>query len=243
MSLNKQSGNMYGFVTHTHTHLAGRCPHGCQYCSIRDLSNHRPVMDTKYSGPLRLIEKEFDVKYGSGKTIFMENCNDLFADDVPVGFIERILGHADEWPGNTYLLQTKNPLRCRHVAQHTVFRHTNVILGCTIETTDDARSVAVSPGAPPVSSRAYHMARLSEQGYRTFVTVEPIMDLDVAKMVLWIAAISPEFVAIGADSKRHHLEEPGVEKVELLISELESIGVDVRVKSNLARLRATGDQR
>jgi hypothetical protein len=62
-------------------------------------------------------------------------------------------------------------------------------------------------------------------------------------MVLWIAAISPEFVAIGADSKRHHLEEPGVEKVELLISELESIGVDVRVKSNLARLRATGDQR
>ena len=31
----------------------------------------------KYKGPLRLIEKELAVNYGTGKTIFIEHCNDL----------------------------------------------------------------------------------------------------------------------------------------------------------------------
>ncbi len=65
----------------------------------------------KYRGEIRLVESEFDTNYGSGKTIFVENCNDLFAVGVPSEFVERVLGHCRAWPENTYVFQTKNPGR------------------------------------------------------------------------------------------------------------------------------------
>lgn len=35
MALTKSKGNMYPWVTHTHTHLRGECPHGCRYCYVQ----------------------------------------------------------------------------------------------------------------------------------------------------------------------------------------------------------------
>ena len=32
MAMNKQKGNMYGFVTHTWNAIKGRCSHNCSYC-------------------------------------------------------------------------------------------------------------------------------------------------------------------------------------------------------------------
>ena len=33
--LNKQKGNMYGFVTHTWNVIKGKCPHDCEYCYMK----------------------------------------------------------------------------------------------------------------------------------------------------------------------------------------------------------------
>jgi len=79
MSLKKSNGNMYPWVTHTHSHLGGECPHACTYCYVDNPRFGRPA---KYTGPIRLLEDEFKVNYGTGRTIFVENCNDLFAAAV-----------------------------------------------------------------------------------------------------------------------------------------------------------------
>jgi len=76
MPLQKSKGNMYPWVSNCHSHLGGECEHHCVYCYVEHSKFGRPE---KYKGILRLIEEEFSVKYGSGKTIFMEHCNDLFA--------------------------------------------------------------------------------------------------------------------------------------------------------------------
>jgi len=106
MPLTKSKGNMYPWVTHTHCHLGGECPHKCVYCYVDNPRFGRPE---KYQGELRLIEAEFAVKYGSGKTIFIENCNDLFAEGVSDEYIRRVLAHCRTWPDNTYVFRPRTP--------------------------------------------------------------------------------------------------------------------------------------
>ena len=228
MPLNKCKGQMYSWISHTHTHLAGKCPHGCSYCAIQAMAKRFPAMKDKYSGPLRLIEDEFNVKYGTGKTIFIENCNDLFAEEVPGDLVLRILTHCSLWPENTYVFQTKNPGR---YSKFIDFLPANRILGCTIETN---RPIPEISRAPSPVSRAYHMNRL--RGERRFVTIEPVMDFDVNVLAGWIADINPEFLNLGADSKGHGLTEPTVEKVHALVDKLKEYGIELREKHNLERL-------
>lgn len=228
MPLNKCKGEMYDWITHTHTHLAGKCPHECSYCSVQDMANHYPVLKEKYSGRLRLIEKEFAVNYGAGKTIFVENCNDLFAAEVPDDFISKIISHCNRYPRNTYIFQTKNPDRFSswlHVMPP------NHMLGCTIETNYTLRRISRAPN--PIE-RFEAMASLEG---RKFITIEPILLFSVDILFEWICRINPEFVHIGADSKNHRLPEPIIEQIMELEWRISLAGIDVKEKRNLARLR------
>jgi len=215
---------MYPWVTHTHTHLGGECPHKCVYCYVENPKWGRPA---RYQGPLRLIEKEFRVDYGSGKTIFIENCNDLFAEDVPQLFIQRIISHCDQYPHNTYVFQTKNPDRYLDYAAVPK----NYILGCTIETNRDNPTISKAP-APSARMRA--MTKVSG---RKFVTIEPVLDFDVDILAAWIDRIRPEFLNLGADSKGHGLPEPTVSKIHALVDKLQEYGIELREKHNLKRLK------
>ena len=223
MGINKSKGNMYPWVSHTHSHLGGECPHKCTYCYV---DSFRPRVP-KYQGELRLIEKELEVNYGKGKTIFIEHCNDLFAEDVPTKWIQQIIDHCHEFPDNMYVFQTKNPDRYRHYCFPEKY-----ILGVTIETNREIRTIGNAP-QPPI-----RLADMLEQLMKTkFITIEPILDFDVDMLVFWIESINPDFVNIGADSKRHGLEEPTMEKVQQLIDKLNDYGIEIREKSNLERLR------
>lgn len=230
MPLKKSSGQMYPWVTHTHSHLAGACPHACSYCYVRAMAARFPSMKTRYSGPIRLIEKEFEVDYGEGRTIFVEHMNDLFAKRVPRKFINLIIAHCLEFPRNEYVFQTKNPER-----YFTTALPSKSTLGCTIETN---RSIPVSAAQPPLS-RAIDMASVRRGGRRTFITIEPILDFDLDEFRSWLRQIKPNFINIGADSKNRGLPEPPIEKVEELIAALKSAGIEVREKRNLERLRHT----
>ena len=53
MPLNKQSGNMYSWVTHTWNVVKGKCPHGCIYCYMKRFPQR----------PLRFDEKELKETY------------------------------------------------------------------------------------------------------------------------------------------------------------------------------------
>jgi protein gp37 len=228
MPLNKSTGNMYDFVSHTHTHLGGACPHACTYCSVDALKRY-PECAAKYSGPLRLIEKELEIRYGSGKEIFVENLNDLWAESVPADYIRRVLKHCREWPENLYIFQSKNP------ARYSAFMADMppiITLGCTIETNRETPDISKAP--PPIE-RARAIAQLPGD-IKTFVTIEPILAFDLAAFLAMLVEIRPSFVNVGADSKGHHLPEPSARDVRDLIAGLLAEGIEVRGKHNLDRI-------
>jgi len=73
------------------------------------------------------------------------------------------------------------------------------------------------------------------------ITIEPICDFDVIPVLQVIDKIKPEFVNIGADSKGNNLPEPSWEKVIELIEGIKELGIEVREKSNLDRLKGRND--
>ena len=228
MPLNKQSGNMYPWVTHTLTILNGACPHECRYCYVNDLKRY-PVLAEKYSGPPRLVESDFELNLGSGNTIFVCSTHDLFADAIPDEFIGAVLGLLFDFPDNTYLLQTKNPARFSDWSFPP-----NTVLGTTVESDIDYNISR----APSPMSRLAAMKRigLDRPSIPLMLSIEPIMDFTPTILIPRIKEIMPKFVSIGADSKGHNLPEPSsTEKVEYLIDELGAF-TEVKLKANLARL-------
>jgi DNA repair photolyase len=224
--LKESKGNMYPWVTHTHTHLGGQCPHKCSYCYVDNPRWGRPE---RYQGKLRLIEPEFNVRYGTGRTIFVENCNDLFAWEVPSSFIERIINHCQQFPDNVYVFQTKNPDRFFDF-EYLV----KAVFGTTIESNRDYPKVTTT--APPVLQRYEAMKKIPKT-FKRFVTIEPVLDFDVDVLAGWIRDIRPDFLNLGADSKGHDLPEPTVEKIMKLVEKLKGYGIELREKHNLQRLK------
>jgi DNA repair photolyase len=190
-----------------------------------------PAVREKYSGVPRLIEKEFDVNYGTGRIIFIEHCNDMWAEEIPGGWIRRILYHCQLYPENTYIFQTKNPERYNKWLD---IMPPNKMLGCTVETIDEVVARRVSK-APSPKDRLTVMDRLSLRE-KTFITIEPILYGNMDELALWINGVCPEFVNIGADSKGTGLEEPTAEEVTYLIERIKKAGIEIRQKHNLERL-------
>jgi len=226
MPLKRSVGNMYPWVTHTHCHLGGECQHHCVYCYVDSPRWGRPK---RYQGEIRLIDGEFNVDYGTGRTIFLEHMNDIFGPDVRDDMVHSIITHARKYPGNTYVFQSKNP---RRFLNPDFLWPDGSIFGTTIESNRGYDTVS---DAPDPSERFNAIRDLKG---RKFITIEPVLDFDVEVLAAWIGAVKPEFLNLGADSKAHDLPEPTVEKIEALVVELEKYGVELREKHNLARLRA-----
>lgn len=222
MPLNNQQGQMYPWVDFTKNYIRGECKHKCIYCYVPKTRAAR-----FYKGEPQLIEKELTENMGSDKTIFIGSMTDMFGEWIPAEWIERILEHCRKYPYNTYLFQSKNPIRflefLNHFPMHTIF-------GTTIESNRYTPEISK---APHPSLRMTAMCKLDNK-YDKMVSIEPVMWFDVDSMLDWIYAINPKFVSIGADSKGHHLPEPSAEKVQRLIAGLGDI--EVKLKSNLRRL-------
>lgn len=226
---NKDGSNMYPWISHMHSHLGGECSHKCKYCYVDNPIGGR---NPKFTGPIRLLEEEFRVDYGSGKTIFIEHQNDLFAKDVPDAFINRIIAHCLMFPDNTYMYQTKNPFRMVEWAK---FLPANSILGTTIETNRMLVSAGISEAPDPY--QRYKGMLDVPVGFKRFVTIEPVLDFDVDTLAEWVGHIKPDFINLGADSKGHGLPEPTVEKIMAFVEELKKYGIELREKHNLQRLK------
>lgn len=230
MPLTKSKGNMYPWVTHTHTHLAGECPHRCAYCYVQAIAKR--FGHDRYTGPLRLgADAEFNVRYGEGRVIFVEHCQDLWANSVPDVWVSEVLRHCNGYPRNEYVFQTKNPAKYR---RWLAAMPPNRILGCTIETDNDLIALAASPGAPPPTERINALATL--KGERLFITIEPVLQCDPIVLGTAVAGLHPEFVNVGADSKGNGLEEPSADNLCKLLETLNAAGVQIREKRNLGRL-------
>jgi DNA repair photolyase len=222
-----KEGNMYKWVSGTKNPLAGRCLHGCSYCSTNSLMRY-PVIAEKYSGEIRLDQKVLSSNPGKDKTWFIVGQNDLFANGVNSEFIHEIL----EWcrkHDNTYLFQTKNPER--FIAFADLFPK-NTILCTTIETN---RRYPQMGNAPDPLDRAIAMNQMANEGFKIFLTCEPIMDFDLDDMVYLIETCLPTQVNVGADSKNNHLPEPTKINLLALIDRIQKF-TTIANKSNLERL-------
>ena len=213
--LNKQKGNMYGFVTHTWNVIKGKCVHDCSYCYMKRF----PQKDLWFD------ESELKTDLGKGNFIFIGSSTDMFAENVPSIWINKILEHCNKYPENTYLFQSKNPDNFFN------FEFPDkTILGTTMETNWNL----VGCKAPSPRDRAEAMAQLED--YEKMITIEPIVDFDTDYFIDLIKMAKPKWVNIGADSNsKLTLKEPSKEKVLKLIDELKKF-TEVRNKENLKRL-------
>lgn len=214
MVLNKQKGNMYGFVTHTWNPIKGECSHDCVYCYMK-------VWKQK---PIRLVESELKDDLGSGNFIFVGSSTDMFAEEVSREWIAKVLKYCNKFK-NKYLFQTKNPL---NLWSFLTIIPKDSIVATTIET----NRAGFNYNAPSVTER---QEMIINNSFKVMITIEPIMDFDLEPFIKMIKEIKPFQVAIGADSKNHKLPEPSKEKVEALIKELEKF-TKVIQKDNLKRL-------
>jgi len=237
MPLNKQRGNMYGWVSHTWNPLAGACPHSCHYCSTDSLTARSRTLKQKYSGEPRIVKSELRVGHGSGNTIFVCNMSDLFAEAVATEIILQVLERCRSFTDNTYLFQSKNPARFLEFERE--IYPEKVIFCTTIETNIKHDGLSC---APIPRHRADAMIQVKERfpWAKTSVTVEPILDFWEYQFADMLKEIAPDFLSIGADSKRHGLDEPAWEKVIRLIDTLERAKLKVERKSNLERLIKQG---
>lgn len=217
MALNKSRGNMYPDVTHTFNTVKGKCPHGCAYCYMKRFGKQPD---------LHFDEKELKTDLGEGNFIFVGSSCDMWAGDIPVQWIHDTLGHCKKFD-NKYMFQSKNPRRMYYLRS---FMPPRIALGTTIETN---RSYPEMGNAPRVLDRAWDLFKSETQD---FITIEPIMDFDLKKLVSVINVVQPAWVNIGADSQGHNLPEPSWEKVQELIAELKQF-TEVKEKRNLGRLK------
>jgi DNA repair photolyase len=173
-----------------------------------------------------MVDRELKTDLGKGNFIFVGSMIDLWAREIPVAWVERVLARLACYPGNQYLLQTKNPEQFSRISWSTK----NVIFAVTIESN---RLQPIVCEAPSPDQRWWAFADLKQ--HRKMVSVEPVMDFDVDTFCAWIKDIQPEFVSIGADSKGHCLPEPSAAKLREFITELEKF-TKVIQKPNLGRL-------
>ncbi len=222
--LNKSKGNMYGFVTHTWNAVKGRCPHACDYCFMKRFGKQ---------AELHFDETELRTdlyKYGENQFIFVGSSCDMWADEIVTDWILDTIYHCRQYPKNKYLLQSKNPARILNL---TGFIPHNFVIATTIETN---RAYPEMGKAPPIGERIHALKRIKGLGFKTMITIEPIMDFDFMDLVNWIYEARPDQVNIGADSQGHSLPEPNPVMVEKLIERLSSF-TEVTQKPNLRRIK------
>lgn len=217
MSLNISKGNMYEFVTHTWNSIKGKCYHDCSYCYVKRWGKLNPV---------RLDEKEFKTDLGTGNFIFVGSSCDMFSENIPDEWINKTLEHCKNFE-NRYLFQTKNPKRILNL------KLPKSVICTTIES--DLFYSEIMANSPKPYERAKYMKIISDCGFETFVTIEPIMDFSLDNLIKLIKQCSPKQVNIGADSGRNNLPEPSKAKVLELVSELQKF-TTIHKKSNLQRL-------
>lgn len=219
--------NMYDWIDNTRNFIGGECPHKCSYCYVKSMNY--PAVKARYSGKIKLFEDEFkkSLKSKSGKPIFIGSCFDMWADEIPKEWIYRVIDYCKKFDDNKYVFQTKNPKRYSPISILS-----NPIIGTTVESNRNYYAISNTPN---IENRITPMCFLSMSYHETFVTIEPILEFDIEKLVELIEPIEPTFVNIGADSKCHNLPEPSWDKVQALIAELKKF-TEVRCKSNLERL-------
>jgi hypothetical protein len=211
------------------------CLHGCVYCEVsfqkqlkRWAKKHceQCYRFTPHTHPERLN------KIPSSKIVFV--CGDGDIAFCPTLYLQKIVEaiaeHNLRCPHKTYYFQSKNWDSARRVIpllEEYGIRNATILE--TLETNRDEGYTQISKAPSPTLR---HKTFLQLNYSRKVITVEPILDFDLNPFYEMIVEAEPEYVWLGYNSKPNliNLPEPSVKKVNQLIKQLESSGIQVRVK-------------
>ena len=209
------------------------CDHQCIYCYSPEIYNRFSKCDLcKAFVPHPHEERlEHPPNFKAGETWFVESMGDFAF--VPKAYKEWIIEILAAHPKTTFYLQSKNPERAFLVpyVDFDMEFPDNLVLGTTIETNEYPR-MFISEAPYPYFRYCTFKHVLHK---RKYITIEPIMDFDLAVLVEWLREIAPEFVYIGylnpaGKAKRLQIPEPPLEKTEELINKLKKF-TEVRLKT------------
>lgn len=227
MRLNKSKGRMFKKVSHTGTFIQG-CDHDCVYgwCKRVWTISHEP----------KLVGDPHQVLRVRDAYIFLNSAHDTYSSIIPGEWIT--LQHdfiARQHPSNKFLEETKNTPRIFDFLEELEAIKDRLVLGTTYETNRYLEYSKFSK-APPPDVRLRDMAKLSRMGFDTMGSIEPVMDFDTSIFASMIIHANPRYVEIGADNYKCGLPEPTGDPLDLLISMLESAGIEAIRKDGLERL-------
>jgi len=225
--IEKRMYEVNGKTVHTWNPFVGCC-HDCIYCYAVDIAKRQKHRcQSCYEFVPHMHNERLKKQFGADGTVFVCSMGDIaFSTHDQFSDILWVIEHK---PKVTFLIQSKNPLFFAEYEETQGRIAHNVVLGTTLET-DMYKSATPISYAPMPELRYKAMKKIDHP--RKYVTIEPIMEFDIAIMVKWIQKIAPEFVYLGynsKDSKNHHLPEPSSDSTEELIAELEKI-TEVRRK-------------
>ncbi len=204
------------------------CQHECIYCSAEKLARGRLKNIERYKDGFHphLVRKELERTFHPGQFIFVGYMGDI--SFAPPFYVEMVLAKVRAYPETRFLFCTKNP-GIYHKWRLTY--PSNLYLGVTIESNFDH---GVSK-APPPAERYEAMREL--QHPHKLVSMEPLLDFDLATLVSWMKEIKPEIIEIGPDNYHNNLPEPlGTKVVIRLLSMLREVCPTVVEKPGLSRL-------
>ena len=236
MTLNKAKGRMFKSVGWTWNPIAG-CTHDCLYCWAKSLNDRwgKPFEPTFREAFLK------DKMPNDGSWIFVGSMGDAFCKGVPEEWQWKLLDFIKkDKSNNKFLLQTKDPTS---FFEASVFYRleqlkNKVILGTTLETTYETSDWSK---APPPYERAYSLINLKRDGFKTFLSLEPLAEFDLEMMKGWIRRITPEAIEIGLENYTNFTIKPTDESIIELVNWIESNMFNYVLKENLQRFAQKGD--
>ena len=234
MGLNKAKGRMFKSVGWTWNPLGG-CSHDCKYCYAAQLMK-RWGKDFTPNFRSNFLEDKMPEDHS---WIFVGSMGDTFCEGMKTEWIEQLFTFIERYSGNNkFLLQTKNPRRFENYELEKI-KH-KVILGTTLETTGNTSTFS---SAPSPIERFTYLRMMKRNGFKTFLSLEPLADFGFNTMVRWIAAIEPEAVEIGLENYTKYTTPPPEKKIRSLLDWLDDNGFPYILKENLKHLytRPDGD--
>ncbi|NJM74689.1 MAG: phage Gp37/Gp68 family protein [Acaryochloridaceae cyanobacterium RU_4_10] len=180
----------------------------------------------EWTGIVRFVPEalEIPLKWKKPRRIFVNSMSDLFHESIPFEQVDQVFGVMALTPQHTYQILTKRPgrmleymnqlkgvrlraglmrsrmggylpeIRYPKDSDECLFPLKNVILGCTIE------------NQKAVSDRTRYLYNLHKMGWKTFYSVEPLLEA----VDLHMEASAPNWIIIGGESgpgaRPFHLE-------------------------------------
>lgn len=223
----KKNKNMYQFSVKQWNPFVG-CKHDCRYCGSSFKAQQKRwgkgncPQCYKFEPHFHENRLQDSLPY-TGFNQFIFTCSSGDIAFCNTNDLKKIIARIENEPDKTFLIQSKNPKTFNRV----IFPK-NVILGTTIETTNDVL-YGQTAKAPKPSQRFRDFLTVDHP--TKMVTIEPVIDFDMETMVQWISKINPCMVWLGYDSKRNNLPEPELAKVRDLHWQLSCRGYVVMLKT------------